>query len=569
MPLPKAANTDPQLSLMSVARMCWIHRYGIAVAWLALTVATVAVVQRMPAVYTAESLILIDAQKIPERFVPSTVSAEAEDRLATISQQILSNTDLQRIVEEDDLYREQRARHPLDEVVQTMRADINVRLDRGMANTKPNAFRVSYSGTQPAVVAQVTNQLANLFIEENLRTRESQAEGTSEFVGTELAEAKKKLDSLETAIRGYKSLHNGELPEQRGALEGALERLRMEQVSAADAISRAEESKATLENTERMTQDTLDMLMRPPSTPAPANAPSTGASAAAAAPPAPSGPKRQSEILQAQLEDMLGRYGEQHPDVKRLRAEIKLARAAEAREAAQAPLPKGPARGAEKVTASDTPAQALAKAVTANPVDVGAARERMAALKSQLAVVENDIDRRKADQQRIAKEITEYQTKLTDVPMREQELDQITRDYDVTKLNYHSLLEKQLSAEMSTDMERRQKSERFTILDPAHAPQTPSKPNRMFYDATSSALILFLAITGAIGLEMRKGSLMGEWELPENIPVLARVPEIAISGGGVRLRAGWSAATWVIVASVALISLVGLAAARFYLGSGF
>jgi hypothetical protein len=343
----------------------------------------------------------------------------------------------------------------------------------------------------------------------------------------------------------------------------------MEQVSAADAISRAEESKATLENTERMTQDTLDMLMRPPSTPAPANAPSTGASAAAAAPPAPSGPKRQSEILQAQLEDMLGRYGEQHPDVKRLRAEIKLARAAEAREAAQAPLPKGPARGAEKVTASDTPAQALAKAVTANPVDVGAARERMAALKSQLAVVENDIDRRKADQQRIAKEITEYQTKLTDVPMREQELDQITRDYDVTKLNYHSLLEKQLSAEMSTDMERRQKSERFTILDPAHAPQTPSKPNRMFYDATSSALFLFLAITGAIGLEMRKGSLMGEWELPENIPVLARVPEIAISGGGVRLRAGWSAATWVIVASVALISLVGLAAARFYLGSGF
>jgi polysaccharide chain length determinant protein (PEP-CTERM system associated) len=569
MPLPKAANTDPQLSLMSVARMCWIHRYGIAVAWLALTVATVAVVQRMPAVYTAESLILIDAQKIPERFVPSTVSAEAEDRLATISQQILSNTDLQRIVEEDDLYREQRARHPLDEVVQTMRADINVRLDRGMANTKPNAFRVSYSGTQPAVVAQVTNQLANLFIEENLRTRESQAEGTSEFVGTELAEAKKKLDSLETAIRGYKSLHNGELPEQRGALEGALERLRMEQVSAADAISRAEESKATLENTERMTQDTLDMLMRPPSTPAPANAPSTGASAAAAAPPAPSGPKRQSEILQAQLEDMLGRYGEQHPDVKRLRAEIKLAKAAEAREAAQAPLPKGPARGAEKVTASDTPAQALAKAVTANPVDVGAARERMAALKSQLAVVENDIDRRKADQQRIAKEITEYQTKLTDVPMREQELDQITRDYDVTKLNYHSLLEKQLSAEMSTDMERRQKSERFTILDPAHAPQTPSKPNRMFYDATSSALFLFLAITGAIGLEMRKGSLMGEWELPENIPVLARVPEIAISGGGVRLRAGWSAATWVIVASVALISLVGLAAARFYLGSGF
>jgi uncharacterized protein involved in exopolysaccharide biosynthesis len=435
------------------------------------------------------------------------------------------------------------------------------------ANVKPDAFRISYSGKQPAVVAQVTNRLANLFIEENLRTRESEAEGTSEFVGTELAEAKKKLDSLETAIREFKSTHNGELPEQLGAIQGTLERLRMEQVSANEAISRAEESKSTLENTLRMAQDTLDMLMRPRPAPAPAAAPPAGASAAA--PPAPAGPRKQSEILQAQLEVMLGRYGEGHPDVKRLRADINLAKAAEAKEAAEAPRPRDPVRGTEKGAASDTAAQALAKAMVANPGDVGAATERIAEVQSQIKVAEGDIDRRKADQQRIAKENTECQARLTDVPMREQELTEITRDYDITKANYLSLLNKQLSAEMSTDMERRQKSERFRILDPAHAPQTPSSPNRPFYDATSSVFALFFALAGAIGVEMRKGNLLGEWELPGGIPVLARVPQIAAAGDGGRLWAGWSTARWVIVVSVALISLMGLAAARLYLGPGF
>ena len=279
MPLPKPENTHSQLSIVSLARMCWMHKSGIVLAWLALTAVTVAVVQRLPAIYTAESLILIDAQKIPERFVPSTVSAETEDRLAAISQQILSSTDLQRIIEEDNLYREERTRRPLDEVVQLMRGDITVRMDRGSPMAKPNAFRVTYSGKDPAVVAQVTNQLANLYIEDNLRAREIQAEGTSEFLATQVAEAKKRLDTLETAIREYKSQHNGELPEQRNAIDGEMDRLQVEKVSTAEALARAEESKATLESTQQMAQDTLDMLMRPQATAAGGSSSATAQSA--------------------------------------------------------------------------------------------------------------------------------------------------------------------------------------------------------------------------------------------------------------------------------------------------
>lgn len=563
MPLPKPDQNYSQFSFLSLARMCWMHRLGIVAIWIVFTAATVAVVSRLPAIYTAEALIVIDAQKIPERLVPSTVSSDTEDRLANISQRILSNTRLKKIIADNDLYLRERRKRPLDDVVQDMRSDISVKIVRGGVNNKPDAFRVGYSGTHPATVAQVTNQIANLFIEENLLSREGQAEGTSEFLATQVDEAKKKLDTLETAIREYKARHDGELPEQQGALQSAMNRLQMEQASNRDAIDRAEQSKATLQDTLRMAQDTLAVLLKPQ--------PSEAAPPAAASSPAggpnvnllPSAPKKQSQIIEEQLAVLLDRYGPEYPDVKRLTADLAKAKAAEALQPHATVAAAVPARK----PAADAPAHA--KAATPNALDVGQARERIQVLKSQIALAQKEIDSRTADQQRISAQTTDLQAKLTAVPLREQELAQVMRDYDITKLNYHSLLEKQLSAEMSTDMERRQKAERFTIIDPAHVPDRPSKPNRPFFDAVGSAFFLCVTVTLFIGMELRKDNLLGEWELPQHVPVLARVPRISMpDGGGFR---PWtrSAAARAIVISLVVAAAAALAAARIWLAHGF
>ena len=136
----------------------------------------------------------------------------------------------------------------------------------------------------------------------------------------------------------------------------------------------------------------------------------------------------------------------------------------------------------------------------------------------------------------------------------------------ITKVNYHSLLEKQISAEMSTDMERRQKSERFTLIDPAHIPERPSKPNRLFFITVGSLFGFVLAIAGALGVELRKDRLLGEWELPESLPVLARVPVISMTKGGIW---PWSATKRAAAISAAvLVSAAALAAVRLYLGAG-
>ena len=105
----------------------------------------------------------------------------------------------------------------------------------------------------------------------------------------------------------------------------------------------------------------------------------------------------------------------------------------------------------------------------------------------------------------------------------------VTRDYEITKANYKALLDKKISATMATDMERRQKSERFTLLDPARVPELPYKPNRPLFYGLGSALGLVIGLAFAVGGELRKDLLLGEWELPRDLVVLGRVPDIRLA----------------------------------------
>jgi polysaccharide biosynthesis transport protein len=152
--------------------------------------------------------------------------------------------------------------------------------------------------------------------------------------------------------------------------------------------------------------------------------------------------------------------------------------------------------------------------------------------------------------------------------VREQEMSQITRDYEISKSNYKVLLDKKLAAEMALDMERRQKSERFTILDPARVPEKPVKPKRPLLYAGGAAASLVIAFLLGFAREARQNVILGEWELPPDCLVIARVPRIDIAStvsvptepspgkrGWKRTLAGVSAA---------LLSLVGLIAAGLY-----
>ena len=156
-------------------------------------------------------------------------------------------------------------------------------------------------------------------------------------------------------------------------------------------------------------------------------------------------------------------------------------------------------------------------------------RERIQNLKARQEVGQRQLESLEDERQNVLKKITITQRHLAQLPIREQEMTSLTRDYEITKAHYQSLMDKQLAAGMATEMERRQKSERFTMLDAARVPDQPVKPNRPLYCALGSALGLILGLTISLGVESKRNVLLGEWELPREIVVLGQVPRIRMA----------------------------------------
>ena len=497
-------NYRPQYSPLSIARALWKHKVLMTFIWIVAGAVATAVVFCLPAVYRAEIVILVESQRIPERFVASTVSADLNDRLSNLKQQILSYTRLLNIINKYDLYRSERKRKSEEEVIELMRKDTNVVLERGWSKEQPGAFRISYEGEEPAVVAQVANELGELFIDQNLRSREVNALGTSEFLQDQLGEAKRRLEEQEAKLGDYKRTHNGELPQQESGLTASLNRLQSQLQNVQDELSRAQQNKALKDSdveTARTSQTALVNL-----------------SERGVDPGQPSGSavtvEKESTLLEAQLAALQARYSDTHPDVRAARAALAKAKEREAQEAAAVPA-----------VAASRPA---AKGSEVTNGTLIRERERVEQSKALQANAAKQVDDLEAERRRVLREIAGMQARLLQLPVREQQMAGLVRDYENSKANYQSLLDKKLAAEMATQMEKNQKSERFTVLDSARVPTKPIKPDRVLFGVGGWVLGLLVALTGGLVFEFHKNVVLGEWELPAGTVVLGRVPRIVV-----------------------------------------
>jgi succinoglycan biosynthesis transport protein ExoP len=528
-----------EFSPLSITRAILKHWLLVVVVSVTVSAGTIALVYKMPPVYRAEALILVDSQKIPEKYVSSTVNNDVGDRLATIQQQILSGSRLKKIIDDFDLYHEEKKAHGPEEIIEMMQKNIEVTLQRGWTGGRPGAFRVAYKGNQPTIVASVANRIANLFIDENLRTREVQAEGTSQFIETQLQEAQKKLDETEAAVSRWKVQHNGELPEQENSLIGALARLQLELQGNQEALNRLQQDKVIQQNsltgaeaTEVSVRKTLEMLAAstPVSIP---GVPGTPAKKPV--------PEKTSEAMQKQLELLRTRYGDSHPDVARLRNDIaavqkleaeqeKKDKATQANQESEGPAPQPGETAALKNVAQETGNKTskggTPKAVTIMSPELLRIRQQITASQTQLDFTNKEIEARTAERQQIIHQIANYESRIAVLPVRDQEMTKMMRDYQVSQENYKSLLQRKNSADMSTDMERRQVAERFTMLDSATVPDKPFSPNRPLLDGVGCVAGLLIGLALAFGKELKRDVLLGEWELPSTYTILGRVPQI-------------------------------------------
>lgn len=525
---PSSARLNLRFQPLSLIRMLWKQKALTLLAWLVLAGAGVLAVRLLPTLYTSEAVILVESQKIPDNLVASTVNAEIQDRLATIKEQILSSTRLQKIIDKFSLYTKERGDLTHAEVIDRMRKDIKITLERGWTRNQPGAFRISYTGPSPETVTSVANELSNLFIEENLRTRETQAMGTSEFLETQLKQAKKNLEQQEAKVAEYKQAHNGELPEQEQSLLSMLGNLKVQLLGSQEAINRAQQTKTMLEQ-EVASAETYRSALKGMA--AEGAGPNRGGADPVGSGGGGSQPGlRRSDTLKRELADLLLRYTPNHPLVKETQAV--LAQALKQEEDEQKRQMAQAAEDAKKRAKQDGPA--VAPNIRPETAELLLREEsRINSLKVQLQIATGEVEAKQAQQEDLVKTIASYQERLEKLPIRQQEMAGLLRDYDISRENYKSLLNKDFSAEMSSDMEKRQKAERFTILDPARLPEKPSKPNRPLLNSLAIAAGLLAALGIGLGREWKMDLLLGEWELPEGTAVLGCIPVMVVSSSGI------------------------------------
>ncbi|PYN30728.1 MAG: hypothetical protein DMD98_18665, partial [Candidatus Rokuibacteriota bacterium] len=235
---------------LDVVLAVWSRRKWVAILAFAVPMAAgVSLVAFLPNIYRSTATVLVDRQQVPEAFVRSTVTSALETRLQTISQEILSRSRLEALINRFDLYADLRKQIRFEEVVGRMRGDIKLELKGVEAKGQREvtvAFAISYQGADPGTVSLVTNTLASFYIEENLKARERLATGTAEFLKVQLGETKERLDGHEQRVSEFKRRHLGELPQQMEANLATLEHLHTQLRLNADNQTRAAERRLAL-----------------------------------------------------------------------------------------------------------------------------------------------------------------------------------------------------------------------------------------------------------------------------------------------------------------------------------
>jgi polysaccharide chain length determinant protein (PEP-CTERM system associated) len=449
----------------------------------------------LPDHYQSEATILVERQQVPERYVTANTTIDLKQDLLVMTDAILSRTRLLQIMDEFTLYSEERKQLAPEQLVALMRDNIKIEpLEKTPETRDLNAFKISFTGVTPHLAQDITGRLTTLFIQENNKSREEQSTGTTNFLADQLQVAEAELKQRESRVRDFKMSNLGELPEQQQGNLTILAGLQAQLQNSMATLAHAREQQVYLQSLISQYQDLG---------PAGVAAPGT----VAASP---------TETIRAELTrlrdekaDLLSRYTPKYPDVVKIDEQIK---ETEALLAAATEAPE-PAKGGAAQESSEP----------ARPTERDSA---LAQLKSQLQANRIEIQNAMAEQKQIESRIAEYQRRLNLTPVREQQLADLLRGYDLSKKDYDDLLNKKTQSELATSLERHQQGQRFHIIDPPSLPSKPSSPARVKISLAGLAAGIAVGLGLAFLAEIRDHSLRDEQELRQvfAFPLMVGVP---------------------------------------------
>jgi polysaccharide chain length determinant protein (PEP-CTERM system associated) len=401
----------------------------------------------------------------------------------TLTQQVLSSSRLQEIIDKDNLYPELRKKESREEVLDRMREKTKIELKQSPEPEQGlSSFSISYEDNDRMLVALITNQLASSFIDWNLKVRQQQALGTTQFLSSELQQAKEGLEEQESQLEAFKMKHVGATPDELNGNLQALSRLQAETQSNMDAISRLDQERILLTQVKSMEIQAAPLTERERLL-------------------------QEKRRLENERWNLKRQFTDTYPDVIAVNEQLKNVEA--------------------RLVTTPSPAKDSAESYDSNT-------------HVRLALIDKELQRHKQHLAELNQQMQTYQWKVDSVPVLETQLVKLTRNYESSKQNYQSLLDKRFSAGMSEELEREQQAERFTVLDPAKTPEKPVRPKRLPIMAGLLVAAFLIPAGIVISFHFLSGSIKSEVEvkemLPRKIRVLGTIPPITSRADLLRKR---------------------------------
>ncbi|MGE5486562.1 MAG: GumC family protein [bacterium] len=456
-----------------------------------------------PDTYVSEAVVQVVPPQVPERYVSPNVNSEMSHRIQLMAQDILSRPSLINIINAHDLYRRERQRKPLEDVIEQMKNGVKispvVSLQIQQQRMPISAFRVSFRYSDRFRAQKVTQELVSRFIDENARQLYSQSAATTDFLTSQWEAAKKALEEMEARITKFRMENTGRLPDESGANLQALQALQTQLMGVNDAIARANEDKLLLENQIRIYRDQLQELANGSDFTLQAKSERLTAL------------EREILVAEGRLAAARERYKESHPDVKALTAELNMLRR------------RRDALLKEEQEAGPQAAPGVTAMMRRNMQQIEA---NIASLQGQVEAKNLEIAERTKIQQKLNESIATLTARVQAAPAVGGQYAELTRDYALAKARYDELNTKKEQSEIATNLENRGQGERLQLLESASLPEKPTEPNRLLIVGSGLGVGLLAGIFFAGLWELKDTSLknLKDARTYTGLPVLGTIP---------------------------------------------
>ncbi|MEQ1945913.1 MAG: GNVR domain-containing protein [Bryobacteraceae bacterium] len=461
------------------------HKGWMVGPFLLTLVASIVGVYLYPDTYVSQAVVKIVPQQVPTNMVQAAINQQMNDRINSMAQTILSRTTLTTIINTFGLYPRERARMPIEDVLELMKKKIQILPVATPAGTSSPtdripAFAVQFAYENKYLAQRVVQDLVSRFIDENIRSRSNAVFQTYQFLRDQTDSSKKELDAAENKLTAFRMQNNGKLPDQLDSNMRQLVALQTQAGFLDSQVARANQDKLQLESNLRIFKDQLTALGKPVEVLA------AGKSERLIL------QERDVQSLETQLALLRQKYKENYPDVQNGIAQLDIARKkladleAEEKRKDDTPKKTNNQQQDREMREADANVRRLQTAIEGRDIEIATAQKEM---------------------KRVAEAIKAYQGRIETVPIGQQQYTELLRDQQMARDKYLDLDSKLQRAGIAQDMEGRKQGETLELLDPASLPTEPTEPNRPVVISVGAVFGLLLGIVIAGGREMKDTSL--------------------------------------------------------------